>query len=239
MDTRTSSHPEKSITPGRNYFILVFALCSVMLMVFTTVIYHQSRISNEYYDAVITSYDILGKARRVLVYAVNLETGQRGYLLTGIEPYLAPYNTALNNLDKQMRELKEQGADDEEQKKAIANLDYHLRRLKNILKEQILAYQTEGPSGITVAKLNLSKSRMEQVRISVEKVITNEQDILKKREAASRRQNYNYFLTLFLGAALAVGGLVLANGFILRLLSRQRKTEADLRHFEESYRLMM
>lgn len=230
---------ERSVIPGRRYFAIVFIACSIMLMAFTAVIYRQSTISNKYNDEVIQSYELLRKARGVLNLTIDLETGQRGYLLTGNEPYLAPYNESLAALGREIKGLKEGTKEGSEQRKVVNEIEYAVRRVRSIMRDQILTYQIEGPSGITVSKLNLSKARVDSVRAAVEKFIKAEQAELKRRESAARRQNYNYFLTLFVGSALAVGGMVIANFIILRLIARQRKTEAELRHFEESYRLIL
>lgn len=230
---------ERSAIPGRRYFAIVFIACSIMLMAFTAVIYRQSTISNKYNDEVIQSYELLRKARGVLNLTIDLETGQRGYLLTGNEPYLAPYNESLAALGREIEALKKGTEEESAQRKVVNEIEYAVRRVKAIMRDQILTYQIEGPSGITVSKLNLSKARVDSVRAAVEKFIKEEQVELKRRESAARRQNYNYFLTLFVGSALAVGGMVIANFIILRLIARQRKTEAELRHFEESYRLIL
>jgi len=229
----------RSGIPGRRYFIVVFVLCSIMLMVFTAVIYRQSTISAEYNEAVIKSYERLRSATRVLSYAVNLETGQRGYLLTGAEPFLAPYNANLSLIDAEIAHLKEQVEKNDSQAERVATLESEMRRVKAMLREQILTYQIKGPPGITVGKLNQSKQRMDRVRSLLNQIIEDEGDTLSRKQHFAGRQNKNYILTLFMGAALAVGGMVIANLMILRLIARNRRTEEELRHFEESYRIVM
>ncbi|MBI3726179.1 CHASE3 domain-containing protein, partial [bacterium] len=46
------------------------------------------------------TYQVLGELDDLLLAIVDCETGQRGYILTGDERYLEPYNEGLGSIDK-------------------------------------------------------------------------------------------------------------------------------------------
>lgn len=48
---------------------------------------------------------VVNNAEQLLVITIDLETGQRGYVLTSDENFLAPYDSALKNMDKHLDEL--------------------------------------------------------------------------------------------------------------------------------------
>ena len=48
---------------------------------------------------------VVNNAEHLLVLTVDLETGQRGYVLTGDKSFLEPYDTALKNMGKHVQEL--------------------------------------------------------------------------------------------------------------------------------------
>jgi CHASE3 domain sensor protein len=58
------------------------------------------------------TFAVIGAANRVLHNLEDAETGQRGYLLTGDESYLKPYQKATHDLDDTVMRLREVVADD-------------------------------------------------------------------------------------------------------------------------------
>ena len=56
----------------------------------------------------------------LMIDLVNLETGQRGYLITGDDNYLEPYRAAIERLSAEFDDLRRLIADDVEQ---LASLD--------------------------------------------------------------------------------------------------------------------
>jgi CHASE3 domain sensor protein len=58
------------------------------------------------------AFGVIGAANDVLHNLENAETGQRGYLLTGDESYLQPYQQAVRDLDDALRRLRKATADD-------------------------------------------------------------------------------------------------------------------------------
>lgn len=48
----------------------------------------------------------MGLHRIVCSMSVDVETGQRGYLLTGEKAYLEPYNNAIKTIDQEMNQLR-------------------------------------------------------------------------------------------------------------------------------------
>src|SRR4029450_4908711 len=61
--------------------------------------------------SITESYLRLNTLQRVLAAVTDAETGQRGFLLTGDEEYLAPYNDTRAAMDTDLRELKRRWPD--------------------------------------------------------------------------------------------------------------------------------
>jgi len=81
----------------------------------------------------------LGLAR-IFSMLQDAETGQRGYLLTGSEAYLDPYNVAVQNIDSEMAALASMVADNSEQSRQLAALrDAAGEKLKELSKTIALA----------------------------------------------------------------------------------------------------
>ena len=53
------------------------------------------------------SWQVVHQVERVLGSAVNAETGERGYLLSGMDSYLEPYTTARQELPAELAHLQD------------------------------------------------------------------------------------------------------------------------------------
>ncbi|HEV2618266.1 MAG TPA: CHASE3 domain-containing protein, partial [Candidatus Acidoferrales bacterium] len=69
------------------------------------------------------SYQLMLALDQVEQSLVDAETGQRGYLLTGDEAYLAPYRAAIKNLDQSMVRLKDSTSNNPDQQKRVEALE--------------------------------------------------------------------------------------------------------------------
>ena len=227
-----------SYTPTERYFLTVFVLSCALLAVFTGAIYRQSRLSEERDNAVITSYEVMRQTRLTLIYALNIETGQRGYLVSRSAEYLTPYNASINELDDQIKKMRKLVAGNSRQENNLNSLASSIDQLKRVLKEQT-AYLQKGHRVLSRKELDEGKAAMNAVRKDVNNIMTTEQDVLDQRIIQSKKQQRNYLITLFTGALLALGGLFVANMVIYSLLARNRLAKTVLSETEERYKTVM
>ena len=68
---------------------------------------------------------------------IDAETGQRGYILTGLESYLEPYNAAMSQLDEQLSQLRVRLAGSPEQSAVLAEITALIASKKNELSRTI------------------------------------------------------------------------------------------------------
>src|SRR5437868_368873 len=67
--------------------------------------------------------DTIFAADRLLTTLRDAETGERGFLITGLEPYLQPYEQAVANVDRQRQELTALASDDPAERALAASLE--------------------------------------------------------------------------------------------------------------------
>src|SRR5258707_5897294 len=68
------------------------------------------------------SWQVVHQVERVLGSAVNAETGERGYLLSGLESYLEPYTKAQQELPGELAHLQTLTSDNPSQQERIRDL---------------------------------------------------------------------------------------------------------------------
>lgn len=92
----------------RNIRIKILLITSIALTLISAgITYYNVLEKKESTDLVIHTYEVIQSSRRLLTLVQDLETGQRGYLLTTDSSFLDPYHTALIDLDADIKYLKQ------------------------------------------------------------------------------------------------------------------------------------
>ncbi|WP_162525318.1 CHASE3 domain-containing protein [Rariglobus hedericola] len=146
---------------------------------------------------------------QLLSSLIDTETGQRGYILTGLESYLEPYTRAADGLDKQLDGLRQRFANSPEQlatldrisqlvadKKAETSRTIELRRANAI-----------GPA-LHIVDSGAGLKNMNALRMAVHDLEQRElMDLSLNSASVSRRADFFQIIGLImLVAACAMGG---------------------------------
>lgn len=83
------------------------------------------------------SWQVVHQVERVMGSAVNAETGERGYLISGQQSYLEPYTTALQELPEELARLRRLTADNPNQQARVRELQAALGRRFQTLQRSI------------------------------------------------------------------------------------------------------
>lgn len=223
----------------KHILIVIFLLSCGVLCAFSFALYRQSTVVEHHDQWVAHSYEVLRKSRRILTLTLDVETGQRGYILTGAPNFLDPYTRASKELDNALNDLKRETIDNPPQQKIIEQMIHDMDSYRLLLSTQIKLYEKHGIKALTKRDLNESRQAMDGVRTDLERVIGIEKDLLKQRTILTQNEQSNYRLTLFLGSGLAIACLAIANLMIVALLHTKRRTEQQLHDYEERLRLVM
>ena len=112
----------RSWTFGRKIAV-GFALAIVLLAAIGATSYRSINSLTRTSYAVAHTHAVLEHIANLLSWLKDAETGQRGYLLTGDDNYLDPYNDALRGLAKIVTELRELTSDNPSQQKRIGEVE--------------------------------------------------------------------------------------------------------------------
>lgn len=146
-------------------------------------------------------------AQNVVRSLLDLESAQRGYLLTGRAQYLAPYRAAANDLDGAIRRLREHYRNDAELLQLVEGL--HERALQKVSEaaETIALYDAgshQSWQGLLLT--DIGREKMEAVRRAADVLLLTEE----RRIAAERVAIYR---------TLAIGRFTLHGLALLSLLA--------------------
>ena len=142
-------------------------------------------------EAVADTHAVINALDRVMTSTVDAETGERGFLITGHESYLEPYNESLAELDGEMAHLATLVADNPAQTAAVAALRDAIALKLDQLRETIDVHRTQGrDAAVALVLTGRSKATMDAIRLQVRGMQAREQQTLEARaaEAASTYQ---------------------------------------------------
>jgi signal transduction histidine kinase/CheY-like chemotaxis protein len=159
---------------------------------------------------VLHSLDLRGQLTRVLSLVQSAETGQRGYLLTGQDPYLGPYRTALQQLPPMLDRVQDRASDEPQQLQALD----HLRRLISEklaeLKSTVDAYQAgQRDQALAIVNSDNGFELMLEIRRVIETMQSTEDRVLEDRQASAARSG------MLLQAGVAIAFLLICGVGVL------------------------
>jgi len=167
----------------------------------------------------------LAQLQTVLTDVTDLETGMRGYMLTGNPVFLDPYNTAHNRLQS---DLDIQGsliardptADSPVQLLQMRNIQNAMQRwYAEVADPEIIARQQDPGAVTNVQRQTLGKSLVDTVRLNIDHYRSTETAILNRRTADADNALQLWRLVSLLGLALAIVASAIVGLLIARRLA--------------------
>ncbi|WP_082135021.1 response regulator [Croceicoccus naphthovorans] len=160
------------------------------------------------------THEILGTLDDVLIAGLDAETGQRGYLLTGEEAYLAPYIEGVADLQRQMAALQAATRDNSLQKESFdqlkASTDVKLREMARIVE-----LRRGGSVDAALAEMNSDRGKiaMDSIREQLSRLrqqeLTTREDSVASLAAASQQAVVSAVLTSLIGIVLTLAVFIL------------------------------
>ncbi len=168
--------------------------------------------------------EVIYRAERVISLLKDLETGNRGYLLTREKEFLEPYLLAKDSVGPAVERLRRLTRDNALQQRRLDTLEARIRDKQaavDALVRQAKTRDSFSSAGIR-NELVRSKNYMDEVRGIVSRLIREEQRLLVRRTQRQRESGtlVDYMLISLL--VLAGLSLVFSYGFLRKqLLARQ------------------
>lgn len=175
------------------------------------------------------TYKVLTKLRELLSALQDTEVGQRGYIITGEERYLEPYQAAIHNIDKLIMELKQLTVDNQIQQRRLETIGSLVAGKLDELKATIDLRRNKGlEAARSVVVLDKGKKLMDELRAVVREMEDQENELLKQREQEAAISAQNTVRSIIFGSLFACA-LVIGGGlFLTRHISRPLKEIASI-----------
>ena len=90
----------------RGQLLLGFSLVLSIFVISSVFLSFQFRENVKNNDWTSHTYDVLLETEHILIALINIETGQRGYLISGVDSFLDPLNAGVQDFGKRSIILK-------------------------------------------------------------------------------------------------------------------------------------
>src|SRR6476469_9815544 len=184
-----------------------------------------SRISTntlvEAVDWVTHTYEVKAKLEALEKNLVNAETGQRGFIYTGRNNFLEPYNKAIIILNKDLKEIQELVRDNPKQLGKLAKIEALSQEKLSELAETISLKKAGKETELRALVLSgTGKQVMDSLRDELGEMIEIENELLERRKGeAKRAEETSTFISLG-GTAAAIGLACFSLWFISKKVVR-------------------
>lgn len=169
------------------------------------------------------AHRVLYELESTLVHAVSVQSGVRGFSLTGDERYLAPFEAGMVGLQHSTVRLRDLTAGSQPQRSRLTRLQSLVNEEVAVMQQRLSARRT---GGLQAASAAVTDGRGKQVVEAIRGVIA----AMQKEERAANEQHLRVARRLALGgfAILLVGGGVSAGlMFVAARHARQLGVQAS------------
>ena len=205
-------------------------LLAVGAVAIIAVLSYQSLQSTAVSAANLTqTIELLGRLDGLLSTLKDAETGQRGFLLTGEESYLAPYTDAKDALPGEFTSMRPLLVDRPEQRRRLDALE-SLANLKMAELDSTVVQRRAGKpdAALAVVRTDRGKIYMDRIRATVSEMAAAERQLIAQRAQESRN-------AATVSLAVTVGGsgvllfLIAGSALVASRDFRARQAEAWIR----------
>jgi hypothetical protein len=195
------------------FLAAAFAFLIIVVLASTALLERSQRLRDEIDSGVRAQ----ARADRLIALLRRMESGQRGYLLTGDPDFLSVYNESLPLVPTAIAELTQAIGDDAEEQRIWSEIEPLVRqKLKEMSDTVGLAENGQREQALALVRGETGLRFMEDIRRRIEGIKAIEERQLGQYYADARRQEW-----VLIGVNIAAVSLIIAIGLISILFVRR------------------
>ncbi len=193
-----------------------FILGPIALLIIGWVAYDNTQAMVDLRNERQHTRDFLETIDDLLLQAVNMETGERGFLLTGNEAYLQPYLSGRAALDADLRTVEEITANEPRLRDQVNQVSAVLVERTGQLEQTISTRREKGQTAaVNIVQTNIGKRTLDQARAIIKTIKTEQTARLTAQSTETDRLTSITLYTIIFGTLAAflvvsVGGFLIA-----------------------------
>lgn len=213
--------------------IFTFCLSIVLLVLIGAYAYRTTHAYKGSSEWVNHTQQTIAEAQRILLEVQDIETSQRGFVITGEDKYLAPYNKGLNEVEEACRTLREKINDNAEQLLLLDSMHAVIERKIEFSRSVVAARKSFGfDTAQQLVTTGVGENLMREIRSSVERFVNTEETLLSQRLEVANADFSSALNIILASIALAVTIVLITLYFFLKDFNRRVRSEKKVKESE-------
>lgn len=210
-----------------------FLVAMIILVAIGLLTYRNMR-SAESADALEThSFIVIQEFDRLLSSLKDVETGQRGFIITGDRNYLDPYSNAIRQLSEKQASLKSLTGDNPGQQERLTYINVLIARQLKEIDSTIKVREERGfAEASEIVSTDNGKAIMDEIRQQVAKCQDDETLLLQKRQKKKTADVKSLTRNLINNGIIGLSLFLLAFMTLKLNISRLKETDKELRNYQ-------
>lgn len=206
--------------------VVIGCVIFVVLLVFNAALtFHNSQLAHGISLRLSNTQEVVRLSNTLLLNLLDSETGQRGFLVTGDDDFLEPFEIARSNYRMLFEELKTKAAPDPVQSARLRQLEQKAVAHFELLEEGIEQRKKGENLSSALDTSKAAKAQMDNIRTTISEVVGDEIKMLQIRRD-ELDGSYEFALMTELGTTV-IGLFVVCFFLWLMLKSIRRQAETD------------
>ncbi len=207
-----------------------FVACTLILVAVAYFSFRNSEKFIETNEWVNHTHEVLDQFNQLLTATVDAETGVRGFIVTGNENFLEPYNSAGQRIAEHLTNIRRLTADNPSQHRNIDALQKQIDSQAKYFEDLIVIRKND----FEKAKQITASGEGKRVEDDIRRIIANSREIemtlLQERKKSSEEDAHNFNL-VFITLLVVIAAVLVTVYFIintnLRALKKAERESAD------------
>jgi PAS domain S-box-containing protein len=175
------------------------------------------------------SQSVLLQVSRLVSSLKDVETGARGFLISGDAAYLEPYRAGRARFDDGFSRLQDMVRGNQPLEQGVIQMGSAGRQRVEVASRIIALRSRTGASGDSGMLEPAGRAAMDRVRQHARRIVASEESLIREREDAVERQVWITNIALVLGVMSSLGVIILLFVSRGREVVRRQLAEGELR----------
>ena len=212
-----------------NKVLSIFSIIVLALILITVFSYQSINKVNDNMELVNHTREVVVQLKDNLSIMQDVETGQRGFVITGKKKYLEPFNLAIEKIKTNTAQLRNLAKDNPIQQHRIDTLE-QLSKLKISLSKEIITSREQNGFEAAMKIINAEKGKnlMDGIRAISLKMQQEEERLLQERTKITDKSSQTTLTLIISGGILSIAIVIFLMLFITQDLKKRTRLEKDL-----------